>query len=145
MLIFLDNKNKLSCLKSLYLSYFQIWRLITNYLFFGPVGFNFLFNMIFLYPSPSRVGSLGEQSSRVQECCCTCTQERLSSWEFSNASFTGVMNGLQGGLLLKCSRILPVIFVVLRICTSPILQVGADLVQEKIPGNFFVSWGHPLC
>ncbi|XP_040856805.1 derlin-2 isoform X6 [Ochotona curzoniae] len=29
--------------------HFQIWRLITNFLFFGPVGFNFLFNMIFLY------------------------------------------------------------------------------------------------
>ncbi|XP_075025062.1 derlin-2 isoform X2 [Calonectris borealis] len=29
--------------------HFQVWRLITNYLFFGPVGFNFLFNMIFLY------------------------------------------------------------------------------------------------
>ena len=28
---------------------FQIWRLITNLLFFGPVGFSFLFNMIFLY------------------------------------------------------------------------------------------------
>ncbi|KAB1265331.1 Derlin-2 [Camelus dromedarius] len=28
--------------------HFQIWRLITNFLFFGPVGFNFLFNMIFL-------------------------------------------------------------------------------------------------
>ena len=28
---------------------FQIWKLITNFLFFGPVGFNFLFNMIFLY------------------------------------------------------------------------------------------------
>ncbi|XP_039190599.1 RPA-interacting protein isoform X2 [Crotalus tigris] len=28
---------------------FQVWRLVTNYLFFGPVGFNFLFNMIFLY------------------------------------------------------------------------------------------------
>uniref|UniRef100_A0A8C0A9T1 Derlin n=1 Tax=Bos mutus grunniens TaxID=30521 RepID=A0A8C0A9T1_BOSMU len=27
----------------------MIWRLITNFLFFGPVGFNFLFNMIFLY------------------------------------------------------------------------------------------------
>ncbi|KAM4719980.1 derlin-2 isoform 1-T1 [Anableps anableps] len=27
----------------------QVWRLITNFLFFGPVGFNFLFNMIFLY------------------------------------------------------------------------------------------------
>uniref|UniRef100_A0A3B3ZGQ9 Derlin n=1 Tax=Periophthalmus magnuspinnatus TaxID=409849 RepID=A0A3B3ZGQ9_9GOBI len=29
---------------------YQVWRLITNFLFFGPVGFNFLFNMIFLYP-----------------------------------------------------------------------------------------------
>ncbi|KAM9793644.1 derlin-2 isoform 1-T1 [Syngnathus typhle] len=27
----------------------EVWRLITNFLFFGPVGFNFLFNMIFLY------------------------------------------------------------------------------------------------
>uniref|UniRef100_A0A8C6KJP0 Derlin n=1 Tax=Nothobranchius furzeri TaxID=105023 RepID=A0A8C6KJP0_NOTFU len=27
----------------------SVWRLITNFLFFGPVGFNFLFNMIFLY------------------------------------------------------------------------------------------------
>ncbi|XP_078523940.1 derlin-2-like [Lissotriton helveticus] len=27
----------------------QIWRLITNFLFFGPLGFSFLFNMIFLY------------------------------------------------------------------------------------------------
>ncbi len=28
----------------------QVWRLITNFLFFGPLGFSFLFNMIFLYP-----------------------------------------------------------------------------------------------
>ncbi|XP_068017989.1 derlin-3 isoform X3 [Melanerpes formicivorus] len=28
---------------------FQIWRLITNFLFFGPLGFSFFFNMIFLY------------------------------------------------------------------------------------------------
>ncbi|XP_019938051.1 derlin-2 isoform X2 [Limanda limanda] len=28
---------------------YQVWRIITNFLFFGPVGFNFLFNMIFLY------------------------------------------------------------------------------------------------
>ncbi len=28
----------------------QAWRLITNFLFFGPLGFSFLFNMIFLYP-----------------------------------------------------------------------------------------------
>lgn len=27
----------------------QIWRLVTNFLFFGPLGFSFLFNMIFLY------------------------------------------------------------------------------------------------
>lgn len=25
----------------------------------------------------------------------SCTQERLSSWEFSNANFTDVMDGLQ--------------------------------------------------
>ncbi|XP_043909976.1 derlin-2 [Protopterus annectens] len=29
---------------------YQVYRIITNFLFFGPVGFNFLFNMIFLYP-----------------------------------------------------------------------------------------------
>jgi len=28
---------------------FQFWRLITTFLFFGPIGFNFLFNMIFTY------------------------------------------------------------------------------------------------
>ncbi|XP_028679803.2 LOW QUALITY PROTEIN: derlin-2 [Erpetoichthys calabaricus] len=28
---------------------YQLWRLITNFLFFGPLGFSFLFNMIFLY------------------------------------------------------------------------------------------------
>lgn len=27
----------------------QYWRLITTFLFFGPVGFNFLFNIIFTY------------------------------------------------------------------------------------------------
>ncbi|KAI1903727.1 hypothetical protein AGOR_G00030200 [Albula goreensis] len=33
----------------LILKHYQVWRLMTNFLFFGPVGFNFLFNMIFLY------------------------------------------------------------------------------------------------
>ncbi|KAJ8312392.1 hypothetical protein KUTeg_009765 [Tegillarca granosa] len=28
---------------------FQVWRLITNFMYFGPIGFNFLFNMIFAY------------------------------------------------------------------------------------------------
>jgi len=28
---------------------FQIWRLVTTFLFFGTLGFNFLFNMIFTY------------------------------------------------------------------------------------------------
>ncbi|XP_012383696.1 derlin-3 isoform X3 [Dasypus novemcinctus] len=27
---------------------FQIWRLITNFLFFGPLGFSFFFNMLFV-------------------------------------------------------------------------------------------------
>jgi len=27
----------------------QVWRLVTNFLFFGTIGFNFLFNMIFTY------------------------------------------------------------------------------------------------
>ncbi|XP_030631967.1 derlin-3 isoform X2 [Chanos chanos] len=33
----------------LILKRYQLWRLITNFLFFGPLGFSFLFNMIFLY------------------------------------------------------------------------------------------------
>lgn len=33
----------------LILKKYQVWRLITNFLFFGPLGFSFLFNMIFLY------------------------------------------------------------------------------------------------
>jgi len=28
---------------------FQVWRLVTTFLFFGTIGFNFLFNMIFTY------------------------------------------------------------------------------------------------
>ena len=28
---------------------YQVWRLITTFLFFGTVGFNFLFNMVFTY------------------------------------------------------------------------------------------------
>lgn len=28
---------------------FQIWRLLTNFTFFGTIGFNFIFNMIFTY------------------------------------------------------------------------------------------------
>lgn len=28
---------------------YQLWRLITNFLYFGPIGFNFLFNLIFTY------------------------------------------------------------------------------------------------
>ncbi|XP_060876465.1 derlin-2 isoform X3 [Metopolophium dirhodum] len=33
----------------LILKQFQVWRLITTFLFFGNIGFNFLFNMIFTY------------------------------------------------------------------------------------------------
>jgi len=28
---------------------FQLWRLVTNFLYFGTIGFSFLFNLIFLY------------------------------------------------------------------------------------------------
>jgi len=28
---------------------YQVWRLVTSFLYFGPIGFNFLFNMIFTY------------------------------------------------------------------------------------------------
>lgn len=28
---------------------YELWRLITNFMFFGTIGFNFLFNMIFTY------------------------------------------------------------------------------------------------
>lgn len=33
----------------LILRHFQLWRLVTNFLFFGSLGFNFLFNIIFTY------------------------------------------------------------------------------------------------
>lgn len=47
-----DGERRLSVhlLLSLLSLLFQIWRLITNFLFFGPLGFSFFFNMIFLYP-----------------------------------------------------------------------------------------------
>ncbi|CAL1540594.1 unnamed protein product [Lymnaea stagnalis] len=28
---------------------YQLWRLVTSFLYFGPIGFNFLFNIIFAY------------------------------------------------------------------------------------------------
>ncbi|XP_035870245.1 derlin-3 isoform X3 [Phyllostomus discolor] len=28
---------------------FQVWRLLTNFLFFGPLGFSFFFNMLFVF------------------------------------------------------------------------------------------------
>ncbi|XP_072163643.1 derlin-2-like [Diadema setosum] len=30
-------------------NHFEVWRLITNFMYFGTIGFNFLFNMIFTY------------------------------------------------------------------------------------------------
>lgn len=30
-------------------NHFQLWRLVTNFLYFGTIGFNFFFNMIFTY------------------------------------------------------------------------------------------------
>ena len=35
---------------NLIFNHYELWRLVTNFLFFGPIGFNFLFNMIFMYP-----------------------------------------------------------------------------------------------
>uniref|UniRef100_A0A8C2RHI3 Derlin n=1 Tax=Capra hircus TaxID=9925 RepID=A0A8C2RHI3_CAPHI len=44
---------------------FQVWRLITNFLFFGPLGFSFFFNMLFVYPAPwwrrERAGGRGAE------------------------------------------------------------------------------------
>ncbi|KAF0299684.1 Derlin-2 [Amphibalanus amphitrite] len=34
---------------NLIVSQWQVWRLVTTFLFFGPVGFTFLFNLIFTY------------------------------------------------------------------------------------------------
>lgn len=32
-----------------HLLFVQLWRLVTTFTFFGPIGFNFLFNIIFIY------------------------------------------------------------------------------------------------
>ncbi|XP_075836058.1 derlin-3 isoform X2 [Microtus pennsylvanicus] len=37
---------------------FQVWRLITTFLFFGPLGFGFFFNMLFVYLGPRGWGVL---------------------------------------------------------------------------------------
>ncbi|XP_037069108.1 derlin-2-like [Pollicipes pollicipes] len=34
---------------NLIVTHFQVWRIVTTFLFFGPVGFTFLFNLIFTY------------------------------------------------------------------------------------------------
>jgi len=43
----------------LILKKWEVWRLVTNFLYFGNVGFNFLFNMLFLY----RYSRMLEESS----------------------------------------------------------------------------------
>lgn len=45
------NVSVVSCNQSdiFFFSIFQLWRLVTNFLYFGPIGFNFLFNLIFTY------------------------------------------------------------------------------------------------
>ena len=35
----------------------QIWRFVTSFLFYGYIGFSFLFNMIFLYPHTESIDS----------------------------------------------------------------------------------------
>lgn len=47
MQLHIINNDNNYCAFKFYL--FQIWRLITTFLFFGNIGFNFLFNMIFTY------------------------------------------------------------------------------------------------
>ena len=42
-------KNISLYIDTLFVSVSQIWRLITSFLFFGSLGFSFLFNIIFLY------------------------------------------------------------------------------------------------
>ncbi|XP_032165407.1 derlin-3 isoform X4 [Mustela erminea] len=42
---------------------FQVWRLVTNFLFFGPLGFSFFFNMLFVYPAPFRYCRMLEEGS----------------------------------------------------------------------------------
>ncbi|XP_023384070.1 derlin-3 isoform X1 [Pteropus vampyrus] len=45
---------------------FQVWRLVTNFLFFGPLGFSFFFNMLFVYPAPRRPRRGGGRPARLR-------------------------------------------------------------------------------
>nr|XP_037851332.1 derlin-3 isoform X6 [Chlorocebus sabaeus] len=44
---------------------FQVWRLVTNFLFFGPLGFSFFFNILFVYPAPCGHRLGGGQACRA--------------------------------------------------------------------------------
>lgn len=44
---------------------FQVWRLVTNFLFFGPLGFSFFFNILFVYPAPCGHRLGGGQARRA--------------------------------------------------------------------------------
>ncbi|XP_021529602.1 derlin-3 isoform X2 [Aotus nancymaae] len=49
---------------------FQVWRLVTNFLFFGPLGFSFFFNMLFVcWDSWAACYSWARPS---WSCWCTC-------------------------------------------------------------------------
>ena len=49
----------------------KVWRLLTCFLFFGYLGFNFLFNMVFLYPLQCNYFIDGD-SLLLCVCVCVC-------------------------------------------------------------------------
>uniref|UniRef100_A0A7N4NIX7 Derlin n=1 Tax=Sarcophilus harrisii TaxID=9305 RepID=A0A7N4NIX7_SARHA len=49
---------------------FQVWRLVTNFLFFGPLGFSFFFNLLFLSSGSWPASSSWARPS--PSCWCMC-------------------------------------------------------------------------
>uniref|UniRef100_A0A8V1ABL5 Derlin n=1 Tax=Gallus gallus TaxID=9031 RepID=A0A8V1ABL5_CHICK len=99
--------------------HFQVWRLITNYLFFGPVGFNFLFNMIFLY----RYCRMLEEGS---------FRGRTADFVFMFL-FGGFLMTPGGGRLLRTPSVLKAIF------DTPEDDPNYNPLPEERPGGF--AWG----
>uniref|UniRef100_A0AAA9TPL1 Derlin n=1 Tax=Bos taurus TaxID=9913 RepID=A0AAA9TPL1_BOVIN len=132
---------------------FQVWRLITNFLFFGPLGFSFFFNMLFVYPAPwwkreeggagDRAGGSGPREAETLQGARFLYQSRrfrycrmLEEGSFRGRTADFVFMFLFGGVLMTLLGLLGSLFFLGQALTAMLVYVWS----RRSPGvrvNFF--------